>query len=201
MVIGLTGGIGCGKSTAAAFFKEEGWSVIDTDRIVHHLLTQDAEIAAQVITKLGTGVCNASGKLDKKRIADVVFKDTRKLSQLEFLLHPRVHHHWKSVVAAHPATPWIVELPLLFENNLESHFDHTVCIAANTRNQRSYLAKRGLTPQQIQDRIQCQLPLKDKIKRADYVVFNNGSLNQLKAQIVKLSQQWLPSSPNHSMNQ
>lgn len=192
MIIGLTGGMACGKSTAGAFLKQAGWGAIDADRVVHHLLSHDPKLSSQVVAQLGPEVGgNLSAMLDKKKIAAVVFNDAAKLARLEALLHPRVHAYWQNAVAANPTMPWAIELPLLFENHLESHFDYTVCIAADSQKQWSRLADRGLTSQEAQARIQHQLPLEDKIKYADYVVLNNGSLKQFKAYILELSQQLL----------
>lgn len=189
MVIGLTGGIGCGKSTAAQMFEELGWGRIETDEIVRMLLRADPEVLAEIRRAFGPGVFGPDGAVDRRLMAAVVFPDRGALQRLESILHPRVRATWKARVAQPKPEHWIVEIPLLFEKGLEKEFDFTVCVASDPRVQAERLALRGLPPQEAAQRIARQLPLAQKIERADFVITNNGSLAFLRDQVLRLTHQ------------
>lgn len=189
MVIGLTGGIGCGKSTAAGMFEKLGWGRIETDEIVRDLLRGDAEVAGAIRHAFGAGVFGPNGGVDRRLMAAVVFPDPAALGRLEAILHPRVRAAWKARVAQPVPENWIVEIPLLFEKGLEKEFDFTVCVASDPAVQAQRLASRGLPPQEAAQRIARQLPLAQKIERADFVITNNGSLAFLHDQVLRLAHQ------------
>lgn len=187
MVVGLTGGIGCGKSTAAGFLAGFGFGRVDTDQIVRTLLRDDPAVIAGVRREFGTGVFTAAGAIDRHRVAAVVFPDPAALRRLEAILHPRVRAIWKAAVAQRPPENWVVEIPLLFEKGLEKEVDFTVCVASDPAVQAQRLASRGLAPQEVVQRNARQLPLALKIERADFVLTNNGSLAFLRDQVVRLA--------------
>ena len=189
MVIGLTGGIGCGKSTAAAMFETLGWGRVESDEIVRTMLQRDAEVIAAVREAFGDAILGPDGGVDRRRMAAVVFPDPAALKRLESILHPRVRAAWKARVAQPQPDRWVVEIPLLFEKGLEKEFDFTVCVASDPGVQAQRLASRGLPPQEAAQRIARQLPLAQKIERADFVLTNNGSLDFLRDQVVRLTHQ------------
>ncbi len=189
MVIGVTGGIGCGKSTAARMFEELGWGRVETDEIVRDLLRSDAQVAEAIRREFGEGVFAPDGGVDRRLMAAVVFPDREALKRLEAILHPRVREAWKARVARPVPANWVVEIPLLFEKSLEKEFDFTVCVASDPRVQAQRLALRGLPPQEAAQRIARQLPLAQKIERADFVLTNNGSLAFLRDQVLRLTHQ------------
>ncbi len=186
MVIGLTGGFGCGKSTALGIFDENGARIIDCDSIVRDLLENCVEVGEEVKIHFGDDVFNDKGKVDRKSIAAIVFEDSAERLWLEHLLHPLVGKHWRSRIEEAPQAFWVVEIPLLFEKKLEKLFDFTVCISSSQSNQLARLKRRGLTADQVNARISHQLPLTEKIQRADFVISNNGSVEFLSKQIVTL---------------
>ncbi len=189
MVIGLTGGIGCGKSTTARLFEDLGWGRVESDEIVRSLLRADASVIESVCCEFGPCVIGQDGAVDRRVLAAVVFPDPLKLRRLEAILHPRVRTAWKAMVARSEPTHWIVEIPLLFEKGLEKEFDFTVCVASDPGVQAERLASRGLQPQEASQRIARQLPLAQKIERADFVLTNNGSLDFLRDQVTRLTHQ------------
>jgi len=195
MVVGLTGGIGCGKTSAAGFFAELGWGRVDVDEIVRAMLREDAAVLAEVRAAFGPQVIAADGSVDRHKLAAVVFPEPAALRRLEAILHPRVRVAWKARVAKHPPEHWIVEVPLLFENRLEKEFAFTLCVASHPAVQVRRLALRGLPPQEAAQRIARQLPLAQKIERADYVLSNNGSLSFLRCQVTRLARLLTPSAP------
>jgi dephospho-CoA kinase len=189
MVIGLTGGIGCGKSTAAQMFEDLGWGRVESDEIVRSLLRSDPDVLGAIRREFGDSVIGPDGGVDRRAMAAVVFPDPAALSRLEAILHPRVRATWKARVAQPVPANWIVEIPLLFEKGLEKEFDFTVCVASDPGVQAERLAQRGLPPQEAAQRIARQLPLAQKIERADFVITNNGSLDFLRDQVLRLTHQ------------
>lgn len=189
MVIGLTGGLACGKSTAARLFAECGARVLDTDVIVHELYEHDSEVRQALVERFGAGIMDAKEKVDRKKIGAIVFNDSSELSWLESLIHPRVRKAWESQVAANPEAFWVVEIPLLFEKKLENLFDYTVCVSASPATQIERRQAEGLPEDQIKKRIAQQLPMDEKIRRADFVITNNGSIEFLKDQVELLIKQ------------
>lgn len=189
MVIGLTGGIGCGKSAAARMFEDLGWGRVESDEIVRTLLRVDAEVHAAIRREFGEGVFGPDGAVDRRLMAAVVFPHPEALQRLEAILHPRVRAAWKACVTGPVPENWIVEIPLLFEKGLEKEFDFTVCVASDPGVQAERLASRGLPPQEAAQRIARQLPLAQKIERADFVLTNNGSLDFLRDQVLRLTHQ------------
>jgi len=183
MVIGLTGGIACGKSTALTIFEELRFRVIDCDRVVGNLLDHEAEVRQALVKHFGAKALDAANGVDRGLLAGIVFSNKEELEWLEKLLHPRVHEICQREVAGDPDSTWVVEVPLLFEKNLEKFYDLTVCVYAQEEIQLERLAARGLSATQACLRIANQLPLFQKIKQADIVLFNQGPVDFLRKQI------------------
>jgi dephospho-CoA kinase len=186
MILGLTGGLGCGKSTAARFFAELGFRVLDSDRIVRDEVLVEPEIVAAVGGHF-PGVVEGGG-VRRDRLAAVVFggEGPEALAWLEDLVLPRVLTRWREELAAVPTARWVVEAPLLFEKKLENWFDFTVCVAASSTFQLTRLTERGLPPALAGLRISKQLPLVQKIELADFVLCNDGTRDALRRQTVRL---------------
>ena len=182
MNIGLTGGIGCGKSTVLQLLRARDWRVFESDAYVRQLLGQDPEVVEAIRARFGEAVFDADGRVDRGRLASIVFSDSTKLSALEALLHPRVRSAWLKELQTSPAG-LVVEIPLLFEKDLQSHFDVTCCVACHPETQSLRLRARGWTPPQIEERLRNQWPLADKMTAADVILLNDGSREHLEAQI------------------
>ena len=188
LLLGLTGTIGCGKSTAGRLLAEEGFVRIDCDEIVRELLTTDPEVREEIAGTFGAEVFAADGTLDRRKLGGIVFADRSLLTRLETILHPRVSVRWRGMVAADPGRSHIVEIPLLFEKNLQKWFDLTVVVACDRRTQLERLSRRGMTAHEADQRIAVQLPLAKKVELADCVLLNSGSLLFLSDQIGWLTQ-------------
>ena len=186
MKLGLTGGIGCGKSTAAALFKDAGWQTIDSDSIVRELLAEDLDVQAQIRERWGDKVFTKDALVDRKAVAAIVFSDKSQLKWLENLIHPIVQERWKSSLDDAQDLALLVEIPLLFEKRLETYFDLTVCIYSLPNITESRMVKRGYTQSEILQRCEQQMPIDEKVERADHVISNTGSFDFLKLQIKKL---------------
>ncbi len=186
LLLGLTGGMGCGKSTAARFFSENGFRTLDADEIVHDLLANDAEVKRAIADRFGAEMLNAEGGIDRRRLGAVVFADPAALEWLEQLLHPQVGKVWREAVAAEPESDWAVQIPLLFEKKLEKFFQFTVCVGASGKTQRQRLLQRGLSEEEISRRLSRQLPIEEKTARSDFFLSNDGSLEFLRLQVAHL---------------
>lgn len=182
MNIGLTGGIGCGKSTALGFFRDCGAETIDSDAVVRQLLSCDKEVIDAVRCHFGESVMDAEGRVDRHRLAHKVFNNSDALVLLESIVHPRVRQNWMHALRKnHPVL--IVEIPLLFEKDLQGYFSKTICLSSDPEVQKARLLARGISESQIQYRKGRQLSLDEKMKRADIVIHNNGSLKHLAEQV------------------
>ena len=184
--IGLTGGMGCGKSTVERLFAEAGWHTIRTDEIVREILTSDVQVHAALRERWGNVVFAADEAVDRKAIAALVFTEKTELSWLEDLLHPKVRQSWKLAIQQLPARNWLVEIPLLFEKRLETEFDLIVCVTSSSEIVERRMVHRGYTQEEIEQRRNRQMPLEEKTRRADCVISNVGSFEFLKLQTKRL---------------
>lgn len=180
--IGLTGGIGCGKSTALAFFGECGSTTFEADAEVRRLLREDAGVREAVIAAFGEPVRSPEGGIDRAALAAIVFRSASQLARLEAILHPRVRQAWQDLLEA-PKGWVVVEIPLLFENDLQSLFDCTICLYVGQKTQTTRLRDRGLSLSQIELRRSRQWPLARKMESADTVFVNEGSTDHLRSQV------------------
>ena len=186
MILGLTGGMGCGKTTAAEMLERRGFRRIDSDALVRAEILTDPEVAAAIGARFGHSVLAADGRVVRSRLAEVVFADHAALRALEQLVHPRLFVRWRALLAGAPAAAWVIETPLLFENQLENWFDFTVCVASDSAVQLTRLEHRGLSRALAEQRISKQLPLARKIELADFVLLNDGPPDFLQQQIDRL---------------
>lgn len=186
MVIGLTGGIGCGKSTAAGMFERRGFRRIDCDAIAHELIAKDPKVRESLVETFGEGILASDGSLDRKAIGAIVFEDEHLLEELENILHPRIRERWESLIGESPENDWIVEVPLLFEKNLQNRVDFTVCVFSDLSSQVERLEQKGMVRAQALTRINRQMPTEEKAEKADCVLLNEGSLAFLEDQVNQL---------------
>lgn len=186
MIAGITGGMGCGKSTAARLLEQRGFRRLDSDAIVRdHVLTLPA-VRDALHGRYGDAVFDASGAIDRPALGARVFGDDAERLWLEELTHPGVFAFWREAFAAAPTARWVVEVPLLFEKALENWFDFTVCVACAPPSQLARLEQRGLPRVLAGQRISKQLPLARKIELSDFVLWNDGSAGFLEAQVDRL---------------
>ena len=186
MKIGLTGGIGCGKSTVVRLFAEVGWRTIESDAIVRDLFMHSKTVRSGLRERWGAAVFTVDGGIDRKAVAARVFTDEVELGWLECLLHPLVGAVWGEALKKTPEANWLIEIPLLFEKRLETHFDLTVCVICSTDIVDRRMVHRGYTEAEVEQRRQFQMPLNEKVKRADCVISNVGSPHFLKQQTTRL---------------
>lgn len=184
MVIGLTGGIGCGKSAAAACFAEFGFNVVDADQLARQVL-ESADCVSRLRARWGDACVGADGRPDRRWIAAKVFGDAAELAFLEGLTHPEVARLRRAAVSD-TKRHHVVEIPLLFEKNLTEGFATIVCVACSEEVRRARLLKKGLSDEDINRRIHSQMLLSEKVKRSDVVLWNDGDLAFLRDQVATL---------------
>jgi len=180
-LIGLTGGIAAGKSEALAILARRGAATLSTDAVVHELLGND-EVRDLIVERWGEDVA-PDGRLDRERIAAVVFERPEELTWLESVLHPRVGARvleWREALPVELDVA-VIEVPLLFEAKMESLFDATLAVIAAEPERRRRATARGTG--ELEGRSGRQLSQEKKADRATHVIRNDGTLEQLEAAI------------------
>lgn len=189
--IAITGGIASGKSTVCQFFKELGAFVVSADAIVHELLMPNTDIGKKAIRLLGIQVPVDRG-LFRKVIAEKVFKDPNKLAKLEKILHPEVLKKIEELYlqAQEKGTyaSFIVEIPLLFEIKSEEFYDLVITVLSREDIARKRFEKSGFKTQEYEERMKRQMNPSKKASLSNYVIENNGSLEELKNQVILINQ-------------
>jgi dephospho-CoA kinase len=183
VLLGLTGGIGAGKSTALAAFAQLGCPTLSSDQIVHALYL-DPAVRAAVVEQFGPGVLGDDGEISRPALASRVFADAGERRRLEQLLHPRVAtalERWRGEQeAAHPGALLVHEVPLLYEADLADRYDAVVLITAPDD------VRRSRRPEQYDERAAAQLAEADKVARADHVYVNDGTPAELEHWVAQL---------------
>lgn len=172
--------------------------MVIADAIVHDLLSHDTNLSQQVIRLLGSDVV-VNGKLSRKAIADKVFKNPETLYALEKLLHPavlnKIEEIYRSASKSGIYTAFVVESPLLFEIAQESFYDIAIAVLADESKCRERFSKQGFSHEEYDRRMKRQLNPNEKAKRADFVILNNGSPEDLQKQVTELNQRILNQQP------
>ncbi len=178
-VIGLTGGIGMGKSTSAGLLRSRGVPVVDTDDLAREVVEPGQPALAQIRETFGEDIVGPDGKLRRDELARRVFSNPEARKQLEEILHPRIRALWRAQVGmwrAEGKLLAVVVIPLLFETHAETDLDAVVCVACSSTSQKQRLSERGWSTSEATQRIQAQLPTEMKIARSDYLIWTEGDL-------------------------
>ena len=186
MILGITGGMGCGKSAAAGIFERNGFQRVDSDALVREQVLTQPAVKSQLLARFGDELMAGDGSVDRAKLAQRVFANDTDLAWLEELTHPRLFELWRGILATAPKGLWAIETPLLFEKNLENWFDFTVCVGCAPAQQLARLEQRGLPHALAEQRISKQLPLARKIELADFVLWNDGTAEFLQDQVIDL---------------
>lgn len=179
LVVGLTGGIGSGKSLAAQFFAELGALVIDADQLARDAIERGSDGFDQLIATFGDSIL-ANGLVDRRALGDLVFRDKDAKQKLEEIIHPIVRKEFEEAVQSlTDGEILIYEIPLLFETKAMERFDYIVSIEANLELRKERLLKKGLRISEIESRIASQATRDERVSIADQVFENNGSEDEL----------------------
>jgi dephospho-CoA kinase len=189
MKVGLTGGIGAGKSTVADLFSQKGAVVIRSDELARQVIEPQTPGFQQVIDRFGKDFVNAEGYIDRAKLAQIVFKDDAALKDLENIIHPLVRNKTNQIIDQHTSETIIVnEIPLLLEKKMESLFDFLVIVISSEKNRLERLAQRGLAAEQATARMAKQVSDEERKAAADFLIVNDGNLDQLEADVEKIWQ-------------
>ncbi len=190
MYLGLSGGIGCGKSTVAKIFADLGAVVIDADAIAKEVLEPGQVGYENVIHTFGESVLDTSGNIDRKKLAELVFQDPSQLTKLEEIVHPAVIARVTQIRESLPETAVVVyDTPLLVEKELQEQFDKVLIVFADLDLRKERLVNRGLLMPDIEARIASQATDDQRTEVADFVLVNNGSLQELRDNVTKVWRQ------------
>ncbi|WP_457625578.1 dephospho-CoA kinase [Persephonella sp.] len=183
--VGLTGSIGTGKSTVSKIFERLGAYVIDADKVVHGLLKRK-DIKEKIRKEFGD-VFTEEGEIDRKKLAKIVFTDAEKKKKLEGILHPEVFKEiqkfFEEVEKKDPDAIAVAEIPLLIETGNYKNYDTVIVVYAPEQIQIERLTKKGMSKDEAVKRIKSQLPIDEKVKYADFVIYNTGSVEQLEKEV------------------
>jgi dephospho-CoA kinase len=186
-VIGITGGIGCGKSTFTRMLAEIlDAPLFDTDAAAKQLLDTDPEVRELVTREVLATAYGPNGKADRPALRKLVFSDPAAKARLEGILHPRVRARWM-LEAGQSRGHFLVEIPLLFETGAQALFNHIVTVACSEKTQIHRISARGLADSEALSIIRSQLALARKVELAHFVVWNDGSLENLRQQALEFA--------------
>lgn len=183
----MTGGLAAGKTTVCRFLKECGAFVISADEIVHQLLSPHTQVGLQVIQLLGPDIQNGS-QIDRKRISKKVFSHPEKLYTLEQIIHPAVFDEiekkYQQIEKENKYPLFIVEIPLLYESKGERQFDAVVAVLCDPDIcEKRFLQTNHHTQLEFKQRMAHQLDPEKKAQKSDYILHNNGTVEELRAQV------------------
>ena len=191
LVVALTGGIGSGKSTVGQIFAQLGATVIDSDQLARDVIERGSIGFNEVVTKFGDEILK-NGEIDRQILASLVFKDPTKRAELEQITHPLIRKAFAKVVStASPDSIVINQIPLLVESNHDYKFDHIITVSASESIRTERLIKRGLTNEQIKQRMQAQATDQMREDIADSVIVNEKSEEEITDQVEKIWEQLL----------
>jgi dephospho-CoA kinase len=190
LTVGLTGGIGSGKSEVARRLADKGATIVDADQVAREVVEPGTPGLRQVVEEFGSGVLRPDGTLDRPALGAVVFADPQKLQALNAIVHPLVGARTAELVEqaqTSGAQICVHDVPLLVESGLAAAYEVLVVVAADPGTQLSRLTGiRGMTEPEARQRIAAQAPLADKVAVATHVIHNDGSLQELVEQVDRL---------------
>lgn len=180
MILGLTGGIGSGKSTVSKFFKEEGLKIIDADLIVKKISKQK-KLKQELVLKIDKDILNSKKEIDKEKLKKIVFNDKEKLEILNGIYHPKIKEEFCKIREKYNHDDLIVfDAPLLFESGLDKECDKIILVCVEEKIQIERVVSRDNVDKKLAKQIiEAQMPQEEKKKKADIIIYNNGSLEEL----------------------
>ncbi len=192
--IGLTGGIACGKSTVSEMFVRLGAHLIDFDKIAHEVQEPGKPAWQEIADYFGRDILDQDKKINRNKMAAIVFNQPEKLKVLNSIVHPRVFEEWEvrleKIKANDPHAIALSDVPLLFEGQMQFLFDLTILVMITSEEQICRLIARNcLTQDEAQARLSCQMPINDKIGLADIVIDNRGTIGDTEKEVERVWQE------------
>ena len=192
--IGITGGISSGKSTFCDCLDQlVGGKFFNADRVARELVDLDSQVREELFREFGPKIYGDDGSLNREKLRAIVFENAAKKRALEQILHPRIRRQWSAEAEAHRNSPqfFFADIPLLYETQGEKLCDRVVVVACSPGIQLERLLQRGAVDKAAAEQIiQSQMPLNEKVERADHVVWNNGGRDVLEGQARTLVELW-----------
>jgi len=192
--IGLTGGIGSGKSSVSALFKEWGAYIFDADVVAKDIINNNETAQSELIAEFGTDVLGSDNKIDKKKLARIAFSDEDHQLRLNIIIHPYVFNKIDStfdkVLANGNHEVFVVDAALIYESGADTHMDYVIVVTSHLKIRTERVMTRGgLTLDEFLQRVELQWPDEDKVHMADFVIHNNSPEEQLAAVAKKIYNQ------------
>jgi dephospho-CoA kinase len=192
-VIGLTGGIGSGKSTVSRFLAELGAVIIDADKIGHEVYRPDTDTWRKLVKTFGRGILAADNTIDRKKLGAIVFSNEEELKRLNAIVHPQITEIIKKQIDDYrrkDAKVIVLDAPVLLEAHANNLTDEVWVVVADDDNViKRAVARTGLREEQIRDRIRAQMSKTERIKNAQVIIYNDGTPEDLRGKIKKLWEQ------------
>lgn len=185
LIVGLTGNIGMGKSTVLKAFAELGAATIDTDKVVAKLLAMP-KVIERVSAMLGPRVLNDDGSISKRAVAAVIFSDDEVRERYEAMIHPLVFQYIDQMLQQAKGDIVVIEVPMLYESGHAQRFHKIVTVYSDENVAIDRLEMAGKDKAEIVARLNCQMPIQEKVKLANYTVDNNGDSNVMHAQVKQI---------------
>ncbi|MFM7013686.1 MAG: dephospho-CoA kinase [Actinomycetota bacterium] len=186
-LIALTGGIAAGKSTVAKLFSEHGAETIDADEVAREVVKPGTLGLDQITKEFSTAVLDRYGNLDRAKLAELVFSDSKKRMRLESILHPLIRERTQELFRKSDKRIVIYSVPLLVESGVNHDFDFVITVEAGKANQlKRLLEQRGMSESEAISRIDAQATEEQRRKRADWVIDSSGSLSEVREQVSEL---------------
>ena len=190
--IGLTGGIGCGKTIVAELFAEQGVPVIDADQLAREVVAPGEPALGEIRQRFGDDMLLPDGQLDRGRLRKIIFQDAQARLDLEAILHPRIRELMQQRLAALDAPYAILSIPLLLETGQQQTVERILVVDCPPDVQiRRVCARDGVDPQQARGILHAQCSRQDRLSAADDVIDNGGPQNQLREQVLRLHHKYL----------
>jgi dephospho-CoA kinase len=192
MIIGLTGGIGCGKSAAGIEFEKLGITVIDADAISLNVTSKDSPAYKRIVSEFGTSILDELLNINRKKLRDIVFNDEDKKNILEAIIHPEIRKDMNDAILNSSSAYTVIMVPLIYETNSKNNYNKILVVDCDEDLQITRASKRdGVTKEDIVKIINLQASRQDRLSIADDVINNNSSLDALKDQVLDLHNKYL----------
>ncbi|MFZ9227127.1 MAG: dephospho-CoA kinase [Candidatus Nanopelagicales bacterium] len=189
MKVGLTGGIGAGKSTVADMFSKLGAVVIRSDELARQVIEPNTPGFQKVLSRFGNQILQENGSIDRQKLAQIVFNDQNSLKDLEEIIHPLVRNKTNELIESQTQETIVVnEVPLLLEKKMEKMFDFLVVVISSEKNRINRLQKRGISEPEAKKRMSLQVSDEARKSSADFLITNDGNIEQLEADVAKVWQ-------------
>lgn len=186
VIVGLTGGIAMGKTTISQFLKSKAIPVVDADQIAHEILTVN-EVKVKLMDTFGESILDKNQNIDRRKLGPIVFNDQRQLEKLNIIVQPYIRTEIVRQLDTFSASKVVVlDAPVLFEQGYEKMVDYLMVIKTSAQIQVERLMQRdSLNEIDAQKRIQAQMPIEEKVKKADIVIDTSGTIEETRSQVVK----------------